>query len=191
MADFFNRIDRFLPVTTGRSRPLAGINTKAETPRADSFTTLDFAYSKKAFTVSGDSTMNSRGVIKSASLTFRGFDLTLEEVDRIVGVTATQSGLRDNPVKQGVTTLLKRSFACYEVNFIDGCRLDEMIPKLLEYLGGAIHLRDAKDKIRPEFLEINLVLPVKGSVEQEGGYLPPRILAEIALLDATLSFSFL
>ncbi|URM25404.1 hypothetical protein LLY42_15310 [Pseudomonas frederiksbergensis] len=141
--------------------------------------------------MSENTTMKSRHVIKSASLTFRGFDLALEEVDCIVGVAAGLSGVRGEPVKQGVATLLNRSFARYAIDFIDGCRLDEMIPKLLDYLGGVNHLSEAKEKISPEFFEINLVLPVKGSKEQEGGFLSPSTLAEIAQLGVTLSFEFL
>lgn len=147
--------------------------------------------SRKRFTVSGDATMKSRQVLRSASLTFRGFDLTLEEVDCIVGIAPGLSGVRGEPVKRGVATLLKRSFARYEIEFIDGCRLDEMIPKLLDYLGGVNHLSKAKEKISPEFFELNLVLPVKGSEEQEGGFLSPSTLAEIAQLGVSLSFEFL
>ncbi|NVZ23770.1 hypothetical protein HX794_29405 [Pseudomonas costantinii] len=129
--------------------------------------------------------------VRSASLTLRGFGLTPEEVQCIVGATAESSGLRGNPVTQGVATLLKRSFTCYEVEFIDGCRLDEMIQKLLSSLGGVSSLSLAKEKIRPEFIEINLVLPVKYSEEQEGGFLLPSTLTEIAQLGASLSFEFL
>jgi hypothetical protein len=129
--------------------------------------------------------------VRSASLTFRGFGLTPEEVQCIVGVTAESSGIRGNPVRQGVATLLERSFTRYEVEFVDGCRLDEMIPKLLGSLGGVNHLSQAKEKISPEFIEINLVLPVKYSEEQEGGFLPPSTLTEIAQLEASLSFEFL
>lgn len=127
--------------------------------------------------------MKSR-CVRSASLTFRGFNMTPEEVECMVGVTAESSGIRGNFVKQGVSTLLKCSFIRYEVKFTDGCRLGEMIPKLLAYLGGANHIREAKEKICPEFFEINLVLPVKYSDEQEGGFLPPSTLAELAQLGA-------
>ncbi|MGY2264540.1 hypothetical protein ACW9I4_04480 [Pseudomonas sp. SDT2931_S440] len=133
----------------------------------------------------------SRHVIRSASLTFRGFALTLEDVESIIGAPSGLSGIRGKPAKHGVSTLLKRSFASYEVNFIEGCRLDEMIPKLLDSLGGVDHLSEAKQKINPDFFEINLVLPVKYSEDQEGGFLPPSTLAAIARLGATLSFSFL
>lgn len=141
--------------------------------------------------MSGGTTMKSK-YAKSASLTFRGVDLPPpEEVERMVGVAAESWGVRGTAVKQGVATLLKRSFVRYEVSFSESCRLDEMIPKLLEYLGGANHLSEAKEKIEPEFFEINLVLPVKYSEEQEGGFLSPSTLAEIAQLGVTLSFEFL
>ena len=169
-------------VETLRKKDWSGVNAQGD---------LISHISRRRFTVSGDTTMKSRHVIRSASLTFRGFDLTLEEVDCIVGVAADLSGVRGEPVNQGAATLLKRSFARYAVDFIDGCRLDEMIPKLLDYLGGANHLSEAKEKISPEFFEINLVLPVKGSEEQEGGFLSPSILAVIAQLGVTLSFEFL
>lgn len=48
--------------------------------------------------------------------------------------------------------------------------MDEMIPALWIHLGGMDRIREIKEKIKPEYLEVDLVLPVKGSEEQEGGF---------------------
>jgi hypothetical protein len=69
--------------------------------------------------------------------------------------------------------------------------MDEMIPALWIHLGGMDRIREIKEKIKPEYLEVDLVLPVKGSEEQEGGFLSPSTLAELSLLGGTLSFQFL
>ncbi len=135
--------------------------------------------------------MNSVLVIKSVTLCLRGFELTPKQVESIIGVTTSESGTRGEPVRSGVKSLLKRSFVRFSVEFPDGCRLDEMIPTLLTHLGGVNHIREVRDQIKPEFLEVDMVLPVKSSDEQEGGFLPPPTLVELSLLGASLSFQFL
>lgn len=45
-----------------------------------------------------------------------------------------------------------------------------MIPALWIHLGGMDSIREIKEKIKPEYLEVNLVLPVNDSEEQEGGF---------------------
>jgi hypothetical protein len=135
--------------------------------------------------------MNSIPVIKSVALCLRGFELTPKQVESIIGVTASESGTRGEPVRPGMKSLLKRSFVRFSVEFPDGCRLDEMIPTLLIHLGGVNHIREVRDQIKPEFLEIDMVLPVKSSDEQEGGFLSAPTLVELSLLGASLSFQFL
>ena len=136
--------------------------------------------------------MNSKPArFKSISLTFRGFELPPQEVESIVGFPASTLGTRGKPVKPGVRTLLTRSFAYYSIEFPNGCRLDEMIPALLTHLGGVKHLCEVRDKVLPEFFEIDFVLPIKRSEEQEGGFLPPATIADVNLLKASLSFQFL
>lgn len=128
---------------------------------------------------------------RSISLTFRGFELTPQEVESFVGVTATRLGNRGEPVKPGVKTLLKRSVAKYSLEFPSGCRLDEMVPALMQHLGGISHLCNVRDRVSPEFFEIDIVLPIKGSEEQEGGFFPSEVIADLYNLRASLSFQFL
>lgn len=128
---------------------------------------------------------------RSISLTFRGFELTPQEVESFVGVTATRLGNRGEPVKPGVKALLKRSVVKYSLEFSGGCRLDEMVPVLMQHLGGINHLCNVRDRVSPEFFEIDIVLPIKGSEEQEGGSLPPEVIADLYTLRASLSFQFL
>lgn len=135
--------------------------------------------------------MSSIPEVRSVALCLRGFELTPKQVESIIGVSASESGTRGEPVRSGVKSLLKRSFVRFSVEFPDGCRLDEMIPTLLTHLGGVNHLCEVRDQIKPEFLEIDMVLPVKSSDEQEGGFLPPPTLVELSLLGASLSFQFL
>lgn len=136
--------------------------------------------------------MNSKpAVFKSISLTFRGFALTPQEVESMVGVTASSLGSRGEPVKPGIRTLLRKSAAKFLVQFPNGCRLDEMFPALLAHLGGVHHLCEVRDKVLPEFFEIDIVLPIKWSEEQEGGFLSPETIADLHLLRVSLSFQFL
>ncbi|WP_213629371.1 MULTISPECIES: hypothetical protein [Pseudomonas] len=129
--------------------------------------------------------------VKTVALCLRGFELTPEQVESAIGRKASETGTRGEPVKPGVKSLLKRSFVRFSVQFPDGCRIDELIPALWTHLGGIERIREARDTIKPEFLEIDLVLPVKSSDEQEGGFIPPSTIAELSLLGASLSFQFL
>ncbi|MGY2224926.1 hypothetical protein ACW9IK_19755 [Pseudomonas gingeri] len=129
--------------------------------------------------------------VKSVALSLRGFELSTAQVESIMGRAPSESGSRGEAPKPGVKSLLKRSFVRYSVECAHDCRIDEMIPALWSHLGGFDKIRDACGKVKPEFLEVDLVLPVKHSDEQEGGFLPCAILAELSLLGATLSFQFL
>lgn len=128
---------------------------------------------------------------KSVALCLRGFELNPAQAEAIIGVSASELGARGEPVKPGVKSLLRRSFVRYSVEFSQDCRIDEMIPALWAYVGGFDKIKNATGKVKPEFLEIDLVLAVKNSDEQEGGFLPPETLAELSLLGASLTFQFL
>ena len=86
---------------------------------------------------------------------------------------------------------MKRSFVRFVVEFPNGCRLDGMVPTLLHQLGGTAHLCKVRSQVAPEFFEIDIVLPIKGSEEKEGGFIPPAVLEDLSNMRATLSFQFL
>ena len=111
---------------------------------------------------------------KTASLTFRGFDVSPEDVESWLGVKATYLGVRGYPVRSGVKTTLNRSAASFSVESPNAVPLHEMIPALLAHVGGVDHLCNVRDKVKPEYLEIDLALPIKFSEEQEGGAIWPR-----------------
>lgn len=123
---------------------------------------------------------------KSISLTFRGFEISPDEVQSIVGIQATSFGTKGEPVRPGVKTLLRRSAVLYEIEFPNDCRWDEMIPALISHLGGVEHLRNAREKVNPEFFEFDITLPIKGSMEQENGYFPEQTIADLYTLKASL-----
>ena len=129
--------------------------------------------------------------VKSVALCFRGFDLSPEQVESIVGRIASEKGCKGEPVRLGVKTLLVRSFARFSIELPDTSRLDEIIPILLSSLGGISHLNQVREQISPEFLDIGITLPVKGSDDQEGGFLSPETLAYLSMLHSTLSFEFI
>lgn len=127
---------------------------------------------------------------KSVSLTFRGFDMASEEVARLLGVAASRFGNRGDPVKVGVQTLLTRSYTIFSMEFAGDYDLNDMLPALLVRLGGADRLLKMRDEIQPEFLEINLDLPVRESEESQDGFLSAEVIADVFQLEASLSFSF-
>ena len=127
---------------------------------------------------------------RSASLTLRGFRHLPEEVVGLVGRPATKSGLIDTPAAPG-KTLLKRSYVLFRVELPPDTPLFQMVPVILEYMGGVDHLAKVFSQVTPEHVEIGLVLPVKDSPAQEGGFISSASIAALHQLGATISFSFL
>lgn len=128
---------------------------------------------------------------KAVSLCFRGFDIAPSEVESLVGPRASLILEKGKPVRPGIKTLATRSAVSFQIEVEPEFRLAEMIPKLVDYLGGVDHLLTVRNTVQPEFLEINFVLPVKYSKAQEGGALETGTIADLARLGASVSFAFL
>ena len=124
-----------------------------------------------------------------ASLCFRGFTCNPEEVERLVGKRAELIGKAGVPTAPGRRPLT-RSFVCYQLALPLDTRLDEMVPRLITHVGGVEAVAHASTRVAPEFLEVDLLLPVKDSPEQEGGYIEHGTLQLLAQLGANLSLGF-
>jgi hypothetical protein len=117
-------------------------------------------------------------------------EATPPDVERLVGVKAAVLGTRGDPVRPGVATILKRSCAVFSLEFNASVRLDEMVPAILSHVGGVDHICSVRDQIAPEYFEVGVTLPVKGSEEQEGGFISTASIADLCRIEATLSFGF-
>ena len=135
--------------------------------------------------------MNRGDKIKrSASITFRGFTLPPEEVQRLVGLKAAllaQSGHAMTPNRPNVWL---RSAAKFTVEFTDETLIVDMIPAILKSAGGVDHLCRVRDQVSPEFVEIDLLLPIKSSLSQDDGYVNSETLHDLCRLGATLGLGF-
>jgi hypothetical protein len=108
----------------------------------------------------------------------------------MVGIPAQswgEAGTRRTPA----SAVLKRSYVKHQVDFPPDTPVFQMVPALLEHLGGTARLTDIIARVKPEHIDLDLVLPVKDSPEQEGGFISPESISSIQQLGATLSFSFL
>lgn len=65
-----------------------------------------------------------------------------------------------------------------------------MVPMIVTHLGGEENIQRVLREVVPEFVEVDLLLPVKNSPEQEGGFIANQDLACLTRLGATLAFSF-
>lgn len=65
-----------------------------------------------------------------------------------------------------------------------------MIPAVIAHMGGEQGILRLLLDVVPEFVEVDLLLPVKDSQEQEGGFISKQDLACLARLGAGISFSF-
>jgi hypothetical protein len=127
----------------------------------------------------------------AVSLTFRGFDKSLEQVQQILGSNDCKIGMRGDPVKLGAKTRLTKSYVRYNLEFKCQPNIYDIVPKIISYAGGLDYLHTLKEKIAPEHLELNIVMPIKNSLEQEGGFISPESIADINRLGGSLSFEFL
>ena len=127
---------------------------------------------------------------KSVSLTFRGFDLTAQEVATLVGVPPTSFGNIGEPVRPGIKTMLTRSYVRYSMNFQNEYQLCDMLPEFFAYLGGGDHLSQVRNHVQPEFSELHFDLPVKESDETQEGYLSEEDVAMIFQIKGSISLSF-
>jgi hypothetical protein len=127
---------------------------------------------------------------RSASITFRGFALAPEEVQLLVGVGAKLLSRKGTQMNATRPNVWQRSAAKFAVEFDDDFPIVDMIPALLSHTGGVEHLCLVRDKVLPEFFEINLVLPIKFSESQDDGYLTAETLQDLCRLRATLGLGF-
>lgn len=127
---------------------------------------------------------------RSASLTFRGFEVNPEVVQSMVGVDAKLLGEKGSPMKANRSNVWQKSFAKFEIEFADDFPICGMIPALLNHASGLKNLCAIRNRISPEFIEVNLVLPIRSSESQEDGFLEIDTLGELYELRATVGFSF-
>jgi hypothetical protein len=121
--------------------------------------------------------------MKEASLTFRGFECAPERVQALMGVAAGGMIAKGDLSHSGQP--YPRSSVRFTVQ-VDGCRIDEMIPKLFTHVGGLANAIATRDAIHPELVEIDLYLPIKNSPEQENGYFHVQTIKDVAELGATI-----
>lgn len=125
-----------------------------------------------------------------ATISFRGFEISPDDIQRLVGsIPASMLVSQGNSRKPGGTPF-RRSVASWSIEFEDSATLDEMIPALIEYIGGEDHLLTVRDKVAPEFFGIDISMWIKNSVEQEGGSIGAETIAVLARLGSSLSFGF-
>lgn len=127
---------------------------------------------------------------KTASLIFRGFERPAAEVACLAAIPASSFGNRGEPVKQGVKTLLTRSYTRFSLDFASDDELHVMLPTLVKHLGGLQQLLAMRDQVRPEFLEFHIDLPAQTSEDSQEGYLSEAVIADLHRLKATVSFGF-
>jgi hypothetical protein len=127
---------------------------------------------------------------QSIELVFRGFSVSPEEVEALMGVRARRL-VQKNAIQPDGISPFKRSAISFTVDFSKGCVFFEMLPTLLKHLKGVDNICKVRDIIQPEFLEIDIALPIKDLNELRGRSFDLESIADLYKLRATLSFSFL
>jgi hypothetical protein len=127
----------------------------------------------------------------AVSLTLRGFEQSKDIIAQILDSDDYKIGLCGEAVKPGVETLLKKSYIRFSVEFSSPPNIFDIVPAIISHSGGADYLCTAREEIQPEYTEINIVMPIKQSLEQEGGFISKESIKDIERLCASLSFEFL
>ena len=123
------------------------------------------------------------------TFTLRGFSARPEQVAARVGVQAQGLGSAGQ-VRRPDQSPLKRSYVLWRVSLPPSAPVYSMIPAIITHMGGERSILRVLREVAPEFVEVDLLLPVKDSQEQEGGFISKQDLACLARLGASISFSF-
>jgi len=127
---------------------------------------------------------------RTITFSLRGFERPVEGVIASIGTQPTLIGRRGEPIKAGVKGIWKKNVIQYTIIFTNSERWDDVIQKVIEFAGGLDNLTNAIALHRPEFVQIDLALPVRTSAEQENGSVSASVLSKLCQLNAILSFSF-
>ena len=119
----------------------------------------------------------------------RGFSARPEQVAARLGVEAQGLGSAGQVCRPGQSPL-KRSYVLWRVSLPPSAPVYSMIPAVIAHMGGEQGILRLLLDVVPEFVEVDLLLPVKDSEEQEGGFISKEDLACLARLGASISFSF-
>lgn len=129
-------------------------------------------------------------VKRSVVIAFRGFQISPSVAEDIIGVRAGLKAEKGDLVRPTSTTRYTRSVVRYSVELSDDASLRDVVPKLLEGLGGLENLVRARDIICPEYIDFSIYWPAASSEAQEGGEIPYESLRDLVELRCGLSFGF-
>lgn len=127
---------------------------------------------------------------RAVTLTLRGFSAAPQWVAALSGVEAHGLGSAGQ-VRRLAQAPLKRSYVSWRICLPPSTSMFAMVPMIVTHLGGEENIQRVLREVVPEFVEVDLLLPVKNSPEQEGGFIANQDLACLTRLGATLAFSFL
>lgn len=127
---------------------------------------------------------------RSVVLVFRGFDVDPGAVEAMVGVPADSKANKGEGTRSSSGSVYSRSFVRYEVPLEEGTLLHDVIPRLLEHLGGVEKIADVRRSINAEFLDVSILWPARFSEAQEGGSILHASLCDLVALDCDLSMGF-
>lgn len=131
---------------------------------------------------------------QEASLCFLDHPLDRETIARLVGEEGPapeRCRFQGDIVRPGATHVIRKSFVSYCLYLPRNCPMDEMIPRLWDFMGGFDHVVFLLNQIKPKDLELNLTLPFKYSKDDGNGCIQRESIAQVGSLGASLTFSFL
>jgi len=128
---------------------------------------------------------------RKVSLTIRGFTAPVAKLSSAIAAKAVLAGTKGKPAREGVKTILKKSFLLYEEKISASMLWDDAIELIINKVGGVELLSDVKLFFSIEIMHIDISVPARTSDEQEGGYISEGSIAKLKVLGSSFGVSIL
>ena len=126
---------------------------------------------------------------RSIKLSFRGFEHP-DDLIAAVGVVPTMIARKGEPTRPGRDVVYAKNSVGYAHPFSHEMRWDDAIDLIIQHLGGLEKLETIVRRFRPQHVQIDLILPVRNSEEQEDNYISAETMAKLVSLNASFGCSF-
>jgi len=126
---------------------------------------------------------------RAVAFSLRGFEVLPAEIAAAIGEAPSVIGCKGQPLSHGQQPLAKNVIS-FEHRMSHEIRWSDAVDALLNSLGGAEKLKAIVETFRPEFVHVDLTLPVKESEEQEDNFITPETMARLVSLGASFGCTF-
>lgn len=126
---------------------------------------------------------------RTITVSIRGFDQSPKALVAKIGVEPTLMIEKGESRRPGLPPL-KKSVISFKTVVSENVLWDKVIDEALDRLGGVPNLEKILEEFSPEFIHVDIALPIRTSEEQEDGYVSSYVMEKLCKIKASLGFSF-